>query len=69
MGRTLVASPRVHAAIAAMFPNRPIKSVLSRGNYAARTFLVVFEDRPKDSPGEMVTIPPVSKKRALKGER
>lgn len=67
MGRTLVESPRVHAAIAAMFPNRPIKSVLSRGNYAPRTFLVVFEDA-KDSPGEMVTIPPVPKKPALKSE-
>lgn len=60
MGRTLVESPRVRNAIAAMFPGRTIKSVLARGNYPRRTFLVVFEDYAK---GEMVTIPPVSKKR------
>jgi len=60
--RTLVESPRVREEIQKLYPNRKIKSILSRGNYAKGTFLVIFEDRKLTEPGEMVTIPPVPKK-------
>jgi hypothetical protein len=52
--RNLVESPRVRAQVEALRPDKPVRSILSRGNYPKRTFLVVYEDQT----AEILTLPP-----------